>query len=200
MRFSVVVLAALAAVVAVAVATSSHGSVTFEPTVNKVVVKRPQFAAPKQSVNSDFPQPLATAVHFVKAWVPNAEFVVKDYYVTKRTGVAHVYLRQMINGLEVANGDANVNVDSKGAITSASHSFFTGAAEATTAPRVNAVDAARVLATYVGARPGDIKLVHAAGTTGAPFKNNSEPEREKMRASAPRKPSSAAAGPANAAI
>lgn len=34
----------------------------------------------------------------------------KDSYTDKNTGVTHVYVRQVINGLEVVDGDINVNV------------------------------------------------------------------------------------------
>jgi extracellular elastinolytic metalloproteinase len=34
----------------------------------------------------------------------------KDSYTDKATGVAHVFFRQVINGIEVADGDLNVNV------------------------------------------------------------------------------------------
>lgn len=34
----------------------------------------------------------------------------KDSYTDKNTGVTHVYIRQLVNGLEVADGDFNVNV------------------------------------------------------------------------------------------
>ena len=33
-----------------------------------------------------------------------------DSYTNKANGVTHVYFRQMINGIEVADGDINVNV------------------------------------------------------------------------------------------
>jgi extracellular elastinolytic metalloproteinase len=43
--------------------------------------------------------------------IPYAEFVVrKDSYTDDTTGVSHVYLRQIIDGLEVADGDIQVNV------------------------------------------------------------------------------------------
>ena len=161
-RLWAVALVALAALVAVAAAVAAHAAPTFEPAVARVSVKRPAFA-PKNA-HGDLPAPLATAVAFVKTWAPETEFVVKNYYVTKRTGVAHVYLRQIVNGLEVANGDANINIDRNGAISSASHSFFRGATVSfKTTPHITAADAARVLATFVGARPGDIKAVHANG-------------------------------------
>jgi extracellular elastinolytic metalloproteinase len=34
----------------------------------------------------------------------------KDSYTDRNTGVTHVYVRQLVNGLEVADGDINVNV------------------------------------------------------------------------------------------
>ena len=34
----------------------------------------------------------------------------KDSYTDKNTGVTHVYVRQLVNGLEVADGDMNINV------------------------------------------------------------------------------------------
>jgi extracellular elastinolytic metalloproteinase len=34
----------------------------------------------------------------------------KDSYTDRATGITHVYFRQRINGLEVADGDINVNV------------------------------------------------------------------------------------------
>ena len=34
----------------------------------------------------------------------------KDSYTDQATGVTHVFFRQMINGIEVADGDINVNV------------------------------------------------------------------------------------------
>lgn len=34
----------------------------------------------------------------------------KDSYTDPNTGVTHVYVRQMMHGLEVVNGDINVNI------------------------------------------------------------------------------------------
>ena len=68
------------------------------------------FGAP-QSEN-----PLQLAQNFAQGLIPPhldgaATFVLrKDSYTDKNTGVTHAYLRQFINGLEVADGDLNVNV------------------------------------------------------------------------------------------
>ena len=74
---------------------------------------------------SDIPQsfgvpqsenPLQLAQSFAKGLIPphldgvSAFVLRKDSYTDKNTGVTHAYLRQYINGLEVADGDLNVNV------------------------------------------------------------------------------------------
>jgi len=162
------VLAVLAAALALAFAVGDHSSVTFEPTIPKYHVRKPAFTAGR-STHADIPQPLYTAVQFFKSWTPNVEFVVKDYYTTKKSGVTHVYLRQLVNGIEVANGDANINIDKRGAITSAHHSFFLGESFGINAvPRVTPADAARALATFVNRRAGDIRAVHVGGTQNRP--------------------------------
>ena len=40
----------------------------------------------------------------------NTYTIRKDSYTDKNTGVTHVYVRQLVNGIEVADGDINVNV------------------------------------------------------------------------------------------
>ncbi|KAF8151674.1 extracellular elastinolytic metallo proteinase [Crassisporium funariophilum] len=61
----------------------------------------------------------------------------KDSYTDKNTGVTHVYVRQLVNGLEVSDGDMNINIKD-GMVLSYGTSFFNGA---TPAPfsNVNAV-------------------------------------------------------------
>ncbi|KAH9174621.1 extracellular elastinolytic metallo proteinase [Lactarius sanguifluus] len=49
----------------------------------------------------------------------------KDSYTDSATGVTHVYFRQMVNGLEVADGDINVNVKG-GTVISYGDSFYRG--------------------------------------------------------------------------
>jgi extracellular elastinolytic metalloproteinase len=60
--------------------------------------------------------PFAVAVDFVEDLLgnqlaaDNTYTVREDSYTDKNTGVSHVYIRQIINGIEVADGDLNVNV------------------------------------------------------------------------------------------
>ncbi|KAI7824553.1 Fungalysin metallopeptidase-domain-containing protein [Kickxella alabastrina] len=48
---------------------------------------------------------------------------LKSAYRSEHTGVTHVYFRQMVNGLEVVNGNANVNIDKHGRVISSGNSF-----------------------------------------------------------------------------
>ncbi|TFK22535.1 extracellular elastinolytic metallo proteinase [Coprinopsis marcescibilis] len=52
-----------------------------------------------------------------------------DSYTDKSTGVTHVYVRQLVNGLEVADGDMNINIKD-GMVISYGNSFFKGVAPA----------------------------------------------------------------------
>src|ERR1700722_16369952 len=40
----------------------------------------------------------------------NTYVIRDDSYTDKNTGVSHIYIRQIVNGLEVADGDINVNI------------------------------------------------------------------------------------------
>ncbi|KAL1914963.1 uncharacterized protein VTP21DRAFT_7668 [Calcarisporiella thermophila] len=71
-------------------------------------------------------KPLDIARDFAKSHLTNSDFVVKNSYKSDLNGVTHVYLRQVVEGLEVINGDINVNVDAKGNIVSYGNSFFKG--------------------------------------------------------------------------
>ena len=60
--------------------------------------------------------PLHLAQGFADGLIPphldgaSAFVLRKDSYTDKNTGVTHAYFRQFINGLEVADGDLNVNL------------------------------------------------------------------------------------------
>jgi len=45
-----------------------------------------------------------------QASVDSSYKIRKDSYTDKNTGVTHVYVRQLVNGLEVADGDMNINI------------------------------------------------------------------------------------------
>lgn len=56
--------------------------------------------------------------------IPDSSFQIrKDSYTDAATGITHVYLRQYVKGIEVADGDLNVNVKD-GVVLSYGDSFF----------------------------------------------------------------------------
>jgi len=75
--------------------------------------------------------PLEVARHFVDDVLmgqvsPSSTYKIrKDSYTDKNTGVTHVYVRQLVNGLEVADGDMNINIKD-GMVISYGNSFFNG--------------------------------------------------------------------------
>ncbi|RKP04607.1 Fungalysin metallopeptidase-domain-containing protein, partial [Thamnocephalis sphaerospora] len=52
------------------------------------------------------------------------DYVVKNLYTARHTNVTHVYLRQIYQGLEIANGDLSLHIDSHNAVVGYSSSFF----------------------------------------------------------------------------
>src|SRR6185369_12133801 len=70
---------------------------------------------------SNDPKKIATS--FVEELHPSSDFIIKDIYKSDHTNVTHVYFKQVVNGLTVANGDLNVNVDNHGRVISFGDSF-----------------------------------------------------------------------------
>jgi len=60
--------------------------------------------------------PMEVARHFMEDRLAgrltreNTFIIRKDSYTDKNTGVTHVYVRQVVNGIEVADGDMNINI------------------------------------------------------------------------------------------
>ncbi len=52
-----------------------------------------------------------------------ANMVVKDRYTSPHNQVTHIYLRQRLNGIEVFNGDININIDREGRVISLGNRF-----------------------------------------------------------------------------
>ncbi|KAF9108770.1 Fungalysin/Thermolysin Extracellular metalloproteinase 5 [Mortierella sp. GBA35] len=53
--------------------------------------------------------PERVALDFVEQKLTDSDYILKSAYTSKHNGVTHVYLRQRVDGLEVINGDINVN-------------------------------------------------------------------------------------------
>jgi extracellular elastinolytic metalloproteinase len=76
-------------------------------------------------------EPLALALSYLKQHREELgltagdldEFVVKDHYLTRHNGTTHIYLKQTLDGIEVWNGNLNVNVARDGSIINLGNSF-----------------------------------------------------------------------------
>jgi len=55
----------------------------------------------------------------------NRYFIRKDSYTDQNTGVTHIYARQIVNGLEVVDGNINLNIKD-GQVLSFGNSFYIG--------------------------------------------------------------------------
>ncbi|KAF9353590.1 Fungalysin/Thermolysin Extracellular metalloproteinase 5 [Mortierella sp. NVP85] len=74
--------------------------------------------------------PTKVATDFVEKRLTSSDYIIKNAYTSKHNGVTHVYLRQVVDGLEVINGDINVNVDRSGNVISYGDSFYKGSQDA----------------------------------------------------------------------
>ncbi|KAI8873389.1 hypothetical protein GQ42DRAFT_166395 [Ramicandelaber brevisporus] len=70
------------------------------------------------------------AAQLVESISPGAKYYVSSSHTTEDIGVTHIYLRQLVNGLEIANADMNINVDKNGKVISYGSTFVSDAADA----------------------------------------------------------------------
>lgn len=130
----------VAAVLAVASVSAHRASIQpFGPEVAHRQYRTPS-SLPPSSLWSDFvgqresdvfftgsaADPQRVALDFVEQKLTDSDYIVKNAYTSKHNGVTHVYLRQRVDGLEVVNGDINVNVDKHGNVISYGDSFYKG--------------------------------------------------------------------------
>lgn len=75
------------------------------------------------SAGGESTSPETVATLFASHLAPHSEFIVQSSHTSQLSGVTHVYLRQVVDGIEVVNGDMNINVDRHGQVLSAGNSF-----------------------------------------------------------------------------
>ncbi|KAI8056202.1 Fungalysin metallopeptidase-domain-containing protein [Syncephalis plumigaleata] len=73
--------------------------------------------------NPDNPKDIAIKFVHSQLHPSDGSFTVKNAYFTRNIGVTHVYLKQLVHGIEVANGDFAVHVDSTGNVVAYSDNF-----------------------------------------------------------------------------
>ncbi|KAI7867831.1 Fungalysin metallopeptidase-domain-containing protein [Spinellus fusiger] len=78
---------------------------------------------PSDFHGNSFKDPLSAALAFVASDITTSDYVVKSSYTSDHNGVTHIYLRQRVGGIEVANADININVGRSGQVLSYGNSF-----------------------------------------------------------------------------
>jgi extracellular elastinolytic metalloproteinase len=94
----------------------SRKSLGFGPVHTHAVFRSDPSTIPQNFGAFQTRDPLRLAQSFANGLIPPhldgaSVFVLrKDSYTDRNTGVTHAYFRQFVNGLEVADGDLNVNI------------------------------------------------------------------------------------------
>ena len=80
------------------------------------------------------------------------DVAVTDEYVSRHSGVTHLYLRQKVNGIEVYNGRISAHVSEAGRVAGVHSTFVPNAATRATAsaPSLSAEGAVQAAAAYLG--------------------------------------------------
>jgi extracellular elastinolytic metalloproteinase len=109
----------------------SRKSLGFGPVHPHAVFNSDPSGIPQSFGGLQSKNPFQLAQNFANGLIPphlddaSAFVLRKDSYTDRNTGVTHIYFRQFLNGLEVADGDLNVNVKD-GIILSYGNSAYQG--------------------------------------------------------------------------
>ena len=97
-----------------------------------------------------------------------AELKVQDRYTSKHNGITHIYFRQRLDGLEVANAQISINIHRDGRVINMANSFVSDLAKAanTGAPDLSAEAAIRAAAENLS-RPIPGLLIPRKAASGA---------------------------------
>ncbi|KDN36400.1 hypothetical protein RSAG8_10854, partial [Rhizoctonia solani AG-8 WAC10335] len=126
MRLLCSVIALSFAYLASSIASPTRKSLRFgsrHPTARYVT--RPHINSTLQLTFATDANPLDVARAFIRSHTESDYYIRNDSYTDKNTGITHVYVRQLFNGLEVADGNINLNIRD-GRILSYGDSFFQG--------------------------------------------------------------------------
>ena len=97
------------------------------------------------------------------------DVVIRDEYRSAHNGVTHIYLRQRLNGIEVVNGDSNINIDRQGRVFFAGTRFVPELASRANAggPAMGAHQALLSAARHLELQPVDLELLESIGGSAA---------------------------------
>jgi extracellular elastinolytic metalloproteinase len=95
-------------------------------------------------------------------------FIVTDQY-TSANGVTHIYLRQVVNGIELFNANSSMHISKEGKLITLNNGFIAGAAQKATAdkPVISTSAAMSAAGTHVG-----INLAPVMSKADMPMQNN----------------------------
>ena len=97
-----------------------------------------------------------------------ADMKVQDHFTSKHNGITHIYFKQMLNGLEVANGQISINIHRDGRVINMKNGFVADLKARVNAgePGLSAGEAIRAAAESLGYEiPG---LLFPAKSLGGP--------------------------------
>jgi hypothetical protein len=95
-----------------------------------------------------------------------ADLAVTDMYTSTHNNVTHIYLRQQFKGIEVANGNLNINIAGDGSVINLGHSFVSNLAAAVNrqAPARNASQSVTSAARQLGLSLGqELRILNQKG-------------------------------------
>ncbi len=96
---------------------------------------------------------------------------VTSEYVTKDTGVSHLYYTQQVEGLEVYGANININIAKDGSVSSMGNSFMPNVSNLigpTTTPKLSAIEAVELAAKHL--ELGSVKPLEILQNIGGPAK------------------------------
>lgn len=81
-----------------------------------------------------------------------ADIVVKDQYTSPHNGITHIYLRQRLEGIELFNGDININITAEGRVLNMGNHFLPDLRHTvdTTNPTLSPIAAANRAVQHLG--------------------------------------------------
>ncbi|THH26461.1 hypothetical protein EUX98_g7729 [Antrodiella citrinella] len=112
---------------------SGRKTLGFGPVHDHAVYRSTRVAPSDNFMGASTADPFDVAEEFITELTQDTDrdsssfFIRRDSYTDKNTGITHVYARQYVNGIEVADGDINVNVKD-GVVLSYGDSFYRGEA------------------------------------------------------------------------
>lgn len=97
------------------------------------------------------------------------DMVLTDQYTDQHNGVTHIYLRQVVKGIEVFNANSSLHLSKDGNIISIQNGFVSNALEKinTTVPSIGVAAAMKSAGDHIG-----MNLQHAMSKADVPMVNN----------------------------